>query len=51
MARFNGPSAAASAHAAMMRALKGKGGGGTGCAMLPIMLVAVTMLLVASQIA
>ena len=42
MARFNGPSAAASAHAAMMRAIKvGKGDSGGGCVILPFALIAV----------
>lgn len=51
MARFKGPSPAASAHAAMMRALKGGSGGGTGCAILPVMVLAAIMLLVADRIA
>lgn len=39
MARFKGPSPAASAHAAMMRAVKGGTGGGGGCAILPFAII------------
>lgn len=48
MPRFNGPSPAASAHAAMMRGIKaGKGDGGGGCAILPFAFVAAGIPLIA----
>ena len=48
MARFNGPSPAASAHAAMMRAAK-RGGG---CAIIPVLaLVPVALVAVSSILA
>jgi len=40
MARFNGPSPAASAHAAMMRSKKGGGGG---CAVMPFAILLIGM--------
>lgn len=39
MARFNGPGPAASAHAAMMRAVKAGKGSGSGCAIFPFAII------------
>ena len=49
MARFNGPSAGASAHTKMMRGIKA--GKGRGCAVLPFFLIAAGLPLIARLIA
>ena len=51
MARFNGPGPAASAHAAMMRAVKAGKGGGAGCAILPFAIIVAGSSLLARFIA
>ena len=51
MARFKGPSPAASAHTKMMRTTKAGKGGGAGCAILPFILVGAALPLFARFIA